>query len=236
MSRISTLLFCTLLAVLLFRAPAAAQTTIFNIPTADTLSRGSWSLEADFITKPVSYRDGGYQTYGYRVAYGVTNKTEVGSNFYYTWDGTSSSGQVEFSVKRKVYQNERLGLTASGGAVLFVPLKSTNGDKPAVMLYGSASKTINQLNGMTVTGGMYTIIGGSKEFGTKTGAIVGLVQPVHKRVSFVADWFSGNNRLGYASAGANFNITSKQYLLTGYSFGNSGRGNNAFAAYYGYTF
>ena len=85
----------------------AAQTTIFNIPTADTLSRGSWNLEFDFITKPVSYRDGGYQTYGYRVAYGATSKTEVGANFYYTRSGAPGYGQVEFSVKQKVYENEK---------------------------------------------------------------------------------------------------------------------------------
>lgn len=215
---------------------SSAQTTIFNIPTAETLQRGSWNLEADFITKPVRYRDGGYQTYGYRVAYGLSNKTEIGSNFYYTWDGSESTGQAEFSLKRKVYQNERLGVTVSGGAVIFVPLKSTRGDRTAVMVYGNAGKTIAPLNGMTVTGGVYTIFGGSKDFGTKTGVMVGLVQPVSRRFSFVADWYSGKNRLGYSSAGLNFNITKRQYLLTGYSFGNSGRGNNAFAAYYGLTF
>ncbi len=62
---------------------AAAQTTIFNIPSADTQSRGSWGLEGDFITKPVSYRDGGFQTYGYRVSYGLGNRTEVGTNFLF---------------------------------------------------------------------------------------------------------------------------------------------------------
>jgi len=89
---------------------------------------------------------------------------------------------------------------------------------------------------MTVTGGVYTVLGGSRDYGTKTGVMLGVVQPIHNRVSFVADWFSGQNRLGYSSAGLNFNITKRQYLLTGYSFGNSGRGNNAFAAYYGVTF
>ncbi|MFM9905387.1 MAG: hypothetical protein ACKVQJ_12555 [Pyrinomonadaceae bacterium] len=210
--------------------------TIFNIPTADTPSRGTLSVEADFIAKPVRYSDGGYQTYGYRVAYGLSNKTEIGSNFYYTWDGIASTGQVEFSVKRKVYQNERLGLTVATGVVAFVPLKSRNGDRTAVMVYANASKTIKPLNGLSVTGGVYRIIGGSKTFGTRTGAMVGLVQPINGRFSFVADWFSGNNRLGYASAGINFNITKRQYLLAGYSFGNSGRGNNALAAYYGITF
>lgn len=216
--------------------PASMQTTIFNIPTADTLPRGSWNLEADFITKPVRYRDGGYQTYGYRVAYGLNHKTEIGSNFYYTYDGSEHSAQAEFSVKRKVYQNERHGVTVAGGAVVFVPLESRRGDSTAVLLYANAGKTINSLNGMTVTGGAYTIIGGGRDFGTKTGAILGVVQPIAKRFSFVADWYSGKNRLGYSSAGFNYNITKRQYLLTGYSFGNSGRGNNAFAAYYGYTF
>lgn len=212
------------------------QTTIFNIPTADTLPRGSWNLEFDFITKPVSYRDGGYQTYGYRAAYGVTNKTEVGGNFYYTRSGAPGYGQIEFSLKQNLYRNEKYGVNVSGGAVVVVPLRDRNVEKDAVVVYANASKTIEPLNGMTVTGGAYHVFGGSRDFGTKTGAMVGLVQPISNRVSFVADWFSGNNRIGYGSAGVNVNITKQQYLMTGWSFGNSGRGNNAFAAYYGITF
>ncbi len=217
-------------------APAAMQTTIFNIPTADTLPRGSWNIEADFIAKPVRYRDGGYQTYGYRIAYGLSHRTEIGSNFYYTHDNNAPAAQVEFSLKQKVYQSEKHGVTIAGGAVAFVPLKSRSGDKTSVIAYANAGKTIKRLNGMTLTGGVYKVLGGSKDYGTKTGVMLGVVQPIHKRVSFVADWYSGQNRLGYSSAGLNFNITKRQYLLVGYSFGNSGRGNNAFAAYYGYTF
>ena len=215
---------------------ASAQTTIFNIPTADTLSRGSWNLEGDFVIKPVSYRNGGFQSYGYRLAYGLNQKTEIGSNFYYSSNGSSSTGQAEFSLKRKIYRSEKHSVSVSVGTVAFVPLKSITGERQAVMIYGNARKTIEPLHGMSVTGGIYTIFRGSRQFGTKTGAILGLVQPMTKRVSFVADWFSGSNRLGYASAGLNFNITNRQYLLTGYSFGNSGRGNNALAAYYGITF
>lgn len=225
------------LCIMMFAAGAAfGQTTLFNIPTADTLQRGSWGLEGDFITKPVSYRDGGYQTYGYRVAYGLTNKTEIGSNFYLTYDGDKTSAQAEFSLKHNVYRNERLGVTVSGGAVAFVPLRARGTDKTSVMVYGVASKSIEPLNGLTVTGGAYHVFGGSDDFGDKTGAIVGVNQPIAGRLSFVADWFSGKNRLGYASAGLNFNVTKRQYLTTGYSFGNSGRGNNSFAAYYGITF
>ncbi len=182
---------------------AFSQTTIFNIPTADTLPKGAWNLEGDLVTKPVRYSDGGFQSYGYRVAYGLNHKTEIGSNFYYSWNGVTSTGQAEFSVKRKIYQSEKHGFSVSAGTVLFVPLKNVTGDRASVMVYGNARKTVNSLNGMTATGGVYSVFRGSRQFGTRTGAMVGLVQPIHKRVSFVADWFSGNNRLGYASAGLN---------------------------------
>lgn len=229
----ATFFLCTMM---LAATASFGQSTLFNIPTADTLQKGSWGLEGDFITKPVSYRDGGYQTYGYRVAYGLNNKTEIGSNFYLTYDGDKTSAQAEFSIKQNVYRSERLGVSVSGGAVVFVPLRARGADKTSVMVYGVASKEVGQLNGLTVTGGAYHVFGGSDDFGDKTGAIVGVNQPIAGRLSFVADWFSGKNRLGYASAGLNFNVTKRQYLTTGYSFGNSGRGNNSFAAYYGITF
>jgi hypothetical protein len=221
----------------LFAAFAGSgQTALFNIPVADTLQKGSWGLEGNFITRPTKYADGGYQTYGWRVAYGLSNKTEIGSNFYYTWDGEESTAQAEFSVKRNVYRNEKLGLTVSGGAVAFVPLRPQNGEKTAVMVYSVAGKSIERLNGMTLTGGAYHIFGGGEDFGDKTGAILGVYQPITKRVAFMADWYTGKNQLGYASAGFNFSVTKRQYLTTGYSFGNSGRGNNTFAAYYGIVF
>lgn len=232
MSRLAALIF----VIASTAALAVSQTTIFNIPTADTLPRGSWNLEGDFLTKPVSYDKGGFQAYGYRVAYGLDNKNEVGANFYLTYDGTRSVAQSEFSYKRTLYRSEKHGISTSGGAVLFVPLRNKDGERVAGVIYGNASKSIEPLNGMRLTGGAYHVLRGSKDFGTRTGAMAGIVQPVAGRVSFVADWFSGNNRLGYSSAGLNFNITKRQYLLSGYSFGNSGRGNNLLAVYYGMTF
>ncbi len=228
------LLFALFVIVAAFPALIAAQTTLFNIPTADTLQRGSWGLEGDFITRPVSYRDGGYQTYGYRVAYGLTNRTELGTNFYLTYDGDKASSQAEFSVKQNIYRNEKYGVSVSGGTVVFVPLNRRTGEKTAVMVYGVASKV---LGSTTVTGGGYHVINGGDGFGEdKSGAIVGLNQPISKRISFVSDWYSGKNRIGYASAGFNFAVTNRQYFTTGYSFGNSGARNNGLAAYYGITF
>jgi hypothetical protein len=236
MLRIDNFFIATALALIILASGATGQTTVFNIPTADTLARGTVNLEMDFILKPVPYRKGGYQTYGYRLAFGIDQRTEVGSNFYYNWDGHTSTGQAEFSVKRRIYQNEKHRFGVAAGTVVFVPLRNRAGDRTSAMIYGNARKTIGPLGGMTLTGGVYSVFRGSREFGTRTGAIVGVVQPISRRLSFVADWFSGRNRLGYVSAGLNYNITNRQYFLAGYSFGNSGRGNNAMAAYYGLTF
>lgn len=221
--------------IALCAATVSAQTTIFNIPTSDTLQEGIWNVEFDCIVKPARYRNGGYQTFGYRLAYGVTDKTEIGANSYYTWDGERATADVEFSVKRKLHQSEKHGTTASGGAVAFVPLKA-RGDRPAVMVYANASKTIRRFRGLTLTGGFYQVFGGNRDFGTKTGLMLAFVQPLKGRVSLVGDWFTGRNRFGYASAGLNISLTTRQYLMFGYSVGNEGRGNNALAVYYGLTF
>ncbi len=126
-------------------------------------------------------------------------------------------------------------MTASAGAVAFVPLRS-RGDKTSLIVYANIGKTFAGMHGMTLTGGVYKVFRGASGFGDKRGAMLGLVQPIGGRVSFVADWFTGKNRFGYASAGLNWNITKRQYLLGGWSFGNQGRGNNALAVYYGITF
>ncbi len=71
---------------------------------------------------------------------------------------------------------------------------------------------------------------------TKTGAIVGYEQPLHSKVSFVADWFSGKNRFGYVTPGFAFTVSKRSLFYAGYSIGNQGRKNNGLFLYYGITF
>ena len=215
---------------------ASAQMTIFNIPTTDTLEKNGVYFEADFVAKPISYDKGGFQTYGYRVVYGLGHKTEVGANFYYTRDGGDAVAELQVNAKQTLYENEKHGIAATAGFIASTPLRDTRGAKRYALVYSNVSKTIDKLKGLRVTGGVYTVIGGGSDFGTKTGAIVGVEQPLTKRISFLADWFSGKNRFGYASAGLNFAVTKKQFILFGYNFGNSGAGNNSLAVFYGYTF
>ncbi len=230
--------FMSFAAIVVFgtAVTASAQMTIFNVPSTDVLERGSTALEFDVITKPAALRDGGFQSYGYRIVYGLTNNLEIGTNFFYTRDGSGSVGDLQFNVKRKLYESEKHAVAVSAGAQVFIPIKDSSTKRAPVMLYSTASKVIKPLNGLRLTGGAYTILNGGADFGTKTGAIVGIEQPISKRFSFLGDWYSGSNKLGYAAAGLNYNITPRQFITAGYNFGNTGRGNNAFSAFYGYTF
>lgn len=226
-----------LFALCAFAFSVSAQLTIFNTPSTDILPEKKFYLEVDFIGKFAKYDKGGFQTYGYRVVYGVKKNLEVGSNFYFTRNGSRPSPkEFQPNIKYRVVNNEKYGVAVTTGAIGFVPLDKSAGTRTFAMLYSNVSKTIKPTNGTRLTGGFYNVVGAQRSFGTKRGAILGIEQPIKGRLSFLADWYSGNNRLGYSAAGLNYAFKKNQFVLVGYNFGNFGAGNNAFSAFYGVTF
>jgi hypothetical protein len=235
MLQFRTFLFVFVLIACVSAVPA--QSTIFNIPSTDVMPEGRFLFEADFISHFDRYENGGFQTYGYRTVYGFKRKIEIGANFFYTRGGRGASPkEFQPNVKWQIYNSEKRGVAISTGAQIFVPLNKSAGRRTFAMFYANGSKSIKQTKGTRLTGGFYKIVGAERDFGSKKGVILAVEQPLFKRVSFVADWYSGNNRLGYSAAGLNFVLTDRQFLMLGYNFGNAGRGNNAFSAFYGYTF
>ncbi|MCY7344636.1 MAG: hypothetical protein LH614_00290 [Pyrinomonadaceae bacterium] len=230
---------CLLFALLIFAAglPITAQTTIYNVPSTDVVAEQTAYLEADFLAHFDSTSRGGFQTYGYRVVYGARKNLEIGANFFISRNGSRTSPkEFQPNLKLKVYGSERLGIGVSTGAIFFVPLDKAAGTRTFGMTYGNVSKTVKQARGMRLTGGFYRLVGAKRSVGTKTGAIIGIEQPVNRRLIFLADWYSGKNRFGYSAAGFSFAITKRQFLFAGYNFGNTGRANNFFSAFYGITF
>lgn len=226
------------IAIIVFAfASASAQTTIFNIPSTDVVAEKTAYFEADFLAHFDSYGRGGFQSYGYRLVYGARKRLEVGANFFYTRNGVRTSPkEFQPNFKWSVYTNEKYGIAASTGAMVFVPLDRSAGTRTFGLIYSNVSKIVKRARGARLTGGFYTFVGAPRDVGTKTGAIVGAEQPVTRRLSFVADWYSGRNRFGYSAAGFNFAVTKRQFLFAGYNFGNAGRGNNYFSIFYGVTF
>jgi hypothetical protein len=225
-----------ILSCMFFNYSTSAQTTVVNTPSTDIVPEKRIFIEADFAAHIDSYEKGGFQTYGYRTAYGLTKNLEVGANVFYTKTGDGSPGEFQPNLKYKFFEDEKNQVTITGGVIGFVPLNDAAGSRTFGLVYSNASKVVRKAKGMRVTGGAYTVVGSEDDFGTKSGAILGLEQPIAPKVKFVADWYSGKNRFGYSAAGVNYSITKKQFVFAGYNFGNTGRANNFLSVFYGYSF
>jgi len=236
----TTLCLAALLLFALARAPRTArgQTSLFTVPTGEVMPEGESYLEFDFDTRPLGRRDGGFQSYGVFLVRGVGKNVEVGANVYFLKDGDGESEPVEFQsdVVWRFYNDEGKGLQAAVGGILFAPAGRRGRGDTVGMLYASATKTVEGAYGPRLTGGGYGLVGRANGNGSEGGAIVGYEQPVHKRLSFVADWLSGKNRFGYLTPGFSVALPRSSALYAGYSVGNFGRKNNALFVYYGITF
>jgi hypothetical protein len=233
-----TLSFGLLMALILFSSnDALAQSTIFNIPSTDVVAKKKTYLEFDFISHLESHENGGFQAYIPRAVFGLGKGVEIGANISFL-DVLAPDQPVEFqpNMKWQVYSSEESGVAMSVGGIGYIPVSHRTGLDDFGLLYTTVSKKFKGSYGPRLTGGGYGLVGRDDGTGTKGGAIVGYEQPLHAKVSFVADWFSGKNRFGYVTPGLAFTLPKNGLFLAGYSIGNEGRKNNALFLYYGITF
>lgn len=215
---------------------ASAQSTVFNIPSTDVQSAKRWYVEADFTAHLSSFERGGYQSYGPRIVYGLNRRMEVGFNAFYTYTAPAEPTEIQPNFKVKLYDNETHGVGVATGAIAFIPVTQRAESTDRAMIYAVASKSFKGDFGPRFTAGSYALVGSFGAGATKKGALVGYEQPISKRVTFVADWASGNNDYGYLVVGAGITLTSRNLLYVGYNFGNQGRANNSLGVYYGFSF
>jgi hypothetical protein len=223
--------------VLLTCEQTLAQSTLFNIPSTDVVAEKKTYVEFDFISHLEAHKNGGFQGYVPRLVYGVAKKWEIGANVAFL-DAQAPDQPVELqpNVKYQFYANEKTGVQAAAGAILYTPIAHRAGVDTFGLLYSTVSKKWKGDHGPRLTGGGYGLVGRANGNGTEGGAIVGYEQPLHPKVSFVTDWFSGKNRFGYVTPGFSFVVTKSSAFYAGYSIGNFGRKNNALFLYYGITF
>jgi hypothetical protein len=227
----------TVLFVLLPKSAVVAQSTLFNVPSTDVVSKKKVYLEFDFLSHFESHNNGGFQIYAPRAVFGVSKGVEVGVNITAV-DAFAPDQPIYISpnVKWQFYSNEKTGVAVSAGGLFYTPIVHRGGADTYGFIYSVVSKKVKSEYGPRFTGGGYVLPGLAKGTGTRGGAIVGYEQALAKRVTFVADWFSGKNAFGYVTPGFSFTLPKSSLLNVGYSFGNRGRGNNALFVYYGITF
>jgi len=228
---------CALFGIMLSTQIVNAQSTLFNIPSTDVVAKKKVYTEFDFISHFEAHEDGGFQGYVPRVVVGVGKHVEVGTNVAFL-DTLAPDQPVELqpNIKYQFYSNEKTGVAAAAGGMLYTPIAHRAGIDTFGMLYSTVSKKFPGNHGPRLTGGGYGLVARADGTGTKGGGIAGYEQPLHPKVSFVMDWLSGNNRFGYVTPGFAFTVTKTSALYAGYSIGNFGRKNNALFVYYGITF
>lgn len=229
-------LFSVSVLLALHSLTAVAQSTLFNVPSTDVVPEKRVYLEFDFFSHIQSHSNGGFQIYVPRAVFGVGKRIEVGVNVS-ALDALAPDQPTYISpnMKWQFYSNESNGIAAAGGALLYTPVTHRAGADTYGFLYSVVSKKVKADYGPRLTGGAYALPGLRSGLGTQGGAIVGYEQPVAKKVTFVADWFSGKNAFGYVTPGLSITLPKNSLLNIGYSIGNQGRGNNALFIYYGIT-
>ena len=254
-------LFVALLFVVAAQT-AMAQSTIFNIPSTDTVDKGKAYFEFDYLPQIPGFDAAGTVPKYYttlvnpRLVVGAPGGLEFGINFptfhnsqSVTYCGTSSTcGYAEPNVKWKFWKNDDEGLAVVGGALLHTPINQRTGNDTWGLFYGNFSKKVKMGNyGPRFSAGPYAVADKTPVTFTavgahRVGAILGYEQPVSSKVSIVADWYSGKNYYGYFTPGISITLPGSGLFNAGYSIGNdSWQNSNAtknryLFLYYGVTF
>ena len=216
-----------------FTGQVLAQSTIFNIPTTDTVAKGKVYAEFDFEPQVPGTDVSRTYFYNPRLVVGVPGRVEIGVNFptYNTRGSGASETNVYFqpNVKWRVYDNETAGVAIAVGALLNTPLNNRDVQGSWGLLYSLVSEKIKAGDySPRFHGGFYGVVGANQDpsngpvsfLGPRAGSIVGYEQPISKKVSIVADWFSGKNNIGYFTPGISVTLPKNGLLNAGYSIGN----------------
>ena len=253
LSRATPIVFVVFASVLVAQR-ASAQSTIFNIPSTDTVDKGKGYFEFDSLPQAPTPTAGSIVVSNPRFLTGLPHDVEVGVNFpiYHVSDVSPSNfAYVQPNVKWKFAKNDDMGLAAAAGVLANIPVNNTDGQLAWTLVYANFSKKVKMGNyGPRFTAGPYGVIAktddpvnvGWTPTAHRYGALLGYEQPLSGKVSFVADWFSGKNNIGYFTPGISITLPKNGLFNAGYSFGNdSWENSNATKnryvfLYYGITF
>jgi hypothetical protein len=228
-------LFALVMAALSIKAHA--QQTVFNVPTTDVLDKGKVYFEVDVSAKPNdSAAVNKFSSFVPRLVVGAGGKVEVGVNILGNVQPGPDSTTISPTVKWKVYDGGDNGWAIVLGDNLFFPVRNKSYNA-GTYAYAMTQKTFKSK----------TRIGFGSYFFSKNvvaananraGGQFTIEQPLNKKVTLAADWFTGRHSAGYFTPGVIFKVGSKITGYASYAIGNqnTSRGNHFFLLEFGYNF
>lgn len=213
-----------------------AQQTIFNVPTTDVLDRGKVYAEVDVSLKPTdSASVNKFSSFVPRVVVGAGSQVEIGLNITGNIQPGTDSTTLVPAIKWKFYQGKNNGVAIVVGDHVYLPVRN-RAYNAGNYVYAEISKTFK--SGTRVTAGGYDFTRSVVAVANRAGGQFGFEQPLKKKVSLAADWFTGKHTAGYFTPGVIFKCGSKVTGYAGYSIGNQNpsSGNHFFLLELGYNF
>ncbi|HEV2064905.1 MAG TPA: hypothetical protein VGS00_10205, partial [Thermoanaerobaculia bacterium] len=119
----------------------------------------------------------------------------------------------------------------TGGFGLFFLRGSRDGD-PAAMFY--AHGAVKLPTGTRLTAGGWWASSGYAGPGAVAGGLFGLEQTITSNLTVAADWYTGNNSLGYVTPGV-FVTAGRWVLYAGYSIKNGNSKGNGLSLELGFN-
>jgi hypothetical protein len=223
-------LYLLFLALLLARG-ARGQETVFDVPSADVLDRGKVYGELDGTAQSADP----LFSFTPRVVIGIGHHIEAGMNF----NGLSSPtlGQLDVSptIKWRLWNDDASGWTLYVGDDLFFPVHNRTYNA-GNYFYAAVAKQWK--HGTRITLGGYDFTRNVVSTANRAGGQFTFEQQLNPRLSLAAEWYTGNQAVGYVNTGLIFKLTSKLTLYGAYQVGNANvtNGNHQFLWEIGYNF
>src|SRR5262245_1272930 len=226
-----------LLLMALLSNKAQAQQTVFNVPTTDVLDKGKIYFELDVSAKPNdSTAVNKFSSFVPRLVVGAGHRVEAGVNILGNIQPGPDSTIISPTVKWKVYDGKDNGWAIVLGDNVFIPVHNRAYDI-GTYTYVMSQKTFNKSTRVGFGGYFF-----SKDVvapnATRSGGQFTFEQPLNKKVTVAADWFTGKHSAGYFTPGIIFKVGTRITGYASYTIGNqnAGHGNHFFLLEFGYNF
>ena len=201
--------------------PAFAQQTIFNVPSADVTEKGHVFLQQEGQFRgwnPDAFFNG--TTFG---ALGIGHNTELDVTLFNVASppthnitlGLGFKSAIPIPGLKEKFPEREFKVTV-GSEVL----TSLQGDGVGSWTYAHLSGRVPKLNTRLTAGLSY---GTKQVFGVDSlSVIAGVEQPVTKKLTLIADWFSGSEHFsGFFIPGFSYALPKNVTLYAGYQIPNT---------------
>ena len=214
-----------------------AQQTVFNVPTTDVLDKGKVYIELDASAKPNdSVAVNQFSSFVPRLVIGAGHRIETGVNILGNIQPGPDSTTISPAIKWKVYDGKDNGWAIVLGDNVFIPVHNRAYDA-GTYTYAMTQKTLNKRTRVGFGGYFFSknVVAANAN---RAGGQFTFEQPLNKKVTVAADWFTGRHSAGYFTPGIIFKVGPKITGYASYTIGNqnASRGNHFFLLEFGYNF